>query len=36
MKGLKRTIVKSKTTLNLHNRINNNNNKVYAKDIFIL
>ena len=34
MKGLKRTIVKSKTTLNLHNRINNNN-KVYAKDIFI-
>ena len=28
MKGLKRTIVKSKTTLNLHNRINNNNKSI--------
>ena len=36
MKGLKRTIVKSKTTLNLHNRINNNNNnKVYVTKAFL-
>ena len=34
MKGLKRTIVKSKTTLNLDNRIINNN-KVYATKTFL-